>query len=415
MYEKLQPELKAYLARAKNVYIATALLKEYGYRFLTKSVPEACKMHYIVGIDLPSDLSVFKQAHEAPAHKVECLIYTGPETFHPKVYIIEQADGDLVAFIGSANGTAGGLMNNIEYSFKIQNQDECKAIYEWFESLRPRTSKINMAFLEKYRQAANLINKRQSSNKADAASLREILRPKTAVSPVIMGAGQFFTAGCYDAYHSNYTTDYSPAADQRRYEVRKKFKQLHDQIYPQFKAYGLNELHAHSHPYSRISHYQYRRGFNNHELKSMWLHYGYAKKECAGDNFGNHPRLQVILHHGDIGIWLVVGRDNGSNKERKRLKNRLENDIFFSELLFNTVKDIGGVYWIDLYPRNENIADLENGADLKELILSDEQPKYFIIGRTFSPDDPAISAATIADTVLAEFQRLYPVYLMLKK
>ena len=78
MYEKLQPELKAYLARAKNVYIATALLKEYGYRFLTKSVPEACKMHYIVGIDLPSDLSVFKQAHEAPAHKVEWLPHRGP-------------------------------------------------------------------------------------------------------------------------------------------------------------------------------------------------------------------------------------------------------------------------------------------------------------------------------------------------
>lgn len=415
MYQQLQPELKTALAKAKNVYIATALLKEYGYRFLCRAVPDNCKMHFIVGIDLPSDLSVFKQIYAASPERVECLIYTGRETYHPKVYIIEQMDGFWVAFIGSANTTAGGLMNNIEYSFKIQGQEECLGIFEWFKTLRPRTSKITEAFLGKYQQTANSINKRQSSNKADSASIRELLREKSPQLPVIAGTGQFFTSVHYDAYHANNKTDYTPAADQRRYEVRRKFKILHELIYPQFKAFGLIELYAHSHAPSRISHYQYRRGFNNHELKSMWLHYGYSKNEYADDYFGNHPRLQIILHHGDIGIWLVIGKDHGSRNERKRLKNRLENDPYFVDLLLSAIKDIGGVYWIDLHPRNPYIADIENGKALKELLLTDEPQKYLIIGRTFSPDDPAISSATIAETVLVEFQRLYPVYLLLKK
>lgn len=414
MIQQIQSQLEKNLPLAKNVYIATALIKNYGYTLIKRLIPDQCKVHYIIGINLPSDWVVFKQLYDAPKTEIEALIYTGPQTYHPKMYLIEKADGTWTAFVGSGNTTNGGLLGNIEMSIQINDKAQCLQLYSWFNGLKKYASNINAEFLNSYKNTEKSIKKRQSSTRADTAALRKILLGNQLIVPIKINASQFFGAAQFAAYSQVNWTDYSQAADQRRFTVREKFKALHQAIHPQFSDYKLFELHAHSHKPSIISHYQYRRGFNKPELQSMWLHYGYAKNEYKKDKFGNHPRIQLILHHDDIGIWLVVGKDNGSGFERERLKKRLKNGSFFNDLFFTTIKILGGDYWIDISRKNKSISKIETAGQLTELLLNDQPQNYFIIGRTFDPSDSELSSSQIAETVLMEFERLYALYLLIK-
>jgi HKD family nuclease len=415
MILQIQPELEKNLPLASNVYIATALIKTYGYKLIKRLVPDHCKVHYIIGINLPSDLNVFKQLFEAPKSKIEALIFTGAETYHPKMYLIERTDKSWTAFVGSGNTTNGGLLSNVEMTMQVNDQEQCCQLFNWFNDLKAHSSSINEEFLKTYQSAEKSIKQRQSSTKADSAALRKILignQPAAQFTP--LNPAQFFGSAQFAAYSRINWTDYTPAADQRRFTVREKFKALHQLIYPQFSDYKLFQLHAHHHKPSIVSHYQYRPGFNRHELQSMWLHYGYAKNEYVNDNFGNHPRIQVILHHDDIGIWLVIGKDNSSTHERERLKKRLRNDPYYTDLIFNTIKNLGGDYWIDIQPKRESIAKIETSEQLTNLLLIDQPQNYFIIGRAFDPGDPELSSSQIAETVLMEFERLYAIYLLIK-
>ena len=131
---KLHNELTLLLKHADECCIAVALLSNNGLDFLEEHLPETCKTRLLVGIDLPTPASVFERLLSAETTRLQSKVYNHPEQFfHPKVYLIRQAD-DWTAFVGSGNFTQGGLSNNIEMSLCVDDSSTCNDLLQWFET-----------------------------------------------------------------------------------------------------------------------------------------------------------------------------------------------------------------------------------------------------------------------------------------
>jgi len=64
-------------------------------------------------------------------------------TFHPKLYMFEQVDGDWTAIIGSSNLTRGGLISNVEVGVAIDGRKTAPLITDalaFYRSVRGRES-----------------------------------------------------------------------------------------------------------------------------------------------------------------------------------------------------------------------------------------------------------------------------------
>jgi hypothetical protein len=48
------------------------------------------------------------------------------------------------------------------------------------------------------------------------------------------------------------------------------------------------------------------------------------------------------------------------------------------------------------------------------VLRKEKNDKYFIVGKTYLPNDLALSEEMMADTVIIEFSRLYPLYEMMR-
>ena len=90
----------------------------------------------LIGIDLPTPITALRKIGSMSSGKnVNARIfYEQDRVFHPKVYIIKNKEA-YICYIGSANFTEGGLSKNVELCYKIDNQEECKQIIDWFEKL----------------------------------------------------------------------------------------------------------------------------------------------------------------------------------------------------------------------------------------------------------------------------------------
>jgi hypothetical protein len=414
MFQNLGPQLESVLPRAVNVYIATALVKRAGYQTIEKLLHCNCKRYYLIGTSLPSDASVFQAMLETSETRGKTKVYLGNYTFHPKMYLVELASGDFTAFIGSANTTYGGLNTNVEMSIQTNDQHLCIELYDWFQNLFVNAGELTGTFVDAWRKRMQQINKRQAATRSDMDGLKQYLTiPHKTIKANLP---QFFRHIDYQAYQESNWMNYSNAVNLERKSVWERFKQLDRIIYNKFNNYGLTELFAHYHPASRVSHYQYRKGYTNPRQRSMWLHYGYGRSDFPkGDNFGNHPRIQIILHHDDVGIWLVAGVNNGSRKERDGFRKNLLLTPFFDELVYNLVNELGESYWLSVNSKLRGVGSFTDVDSLKQYLLKDDNSDYLIFGRTFKPNDESLAESVISETILNEFQRLYDLYLLFRK
>lgn len=416
MYQQLQTQLDKYLREAKHVYIATALIKNYGYKFIYQRLPDDAKCYYLIGLNLPSDAEVFERMLNVPLEKGYTRIFVEDQTFHPKVYLIERICGNWIAFIGSANTTNGGLIGNVEMSIATEDQATCINLLNWFTDLSTNACELTPEFVREWRRTTSRIRQRQSANSADVIDVRSLLKSKSEITThqIKISEGQFFKTNHYEAFSEPFWTDKSLKANAERKKVWLRLAELDSRIYPLFDGYQFKELSSHYWKQSRISHYQHRKGFNNTYLRSIWLHYGYPDRAIQKD-FVKHPRMQVILHQNNLGIWLVLGTPNSSIRERERFKKNLVEHPTFADLVYQVIANIGGIYSIRMNGKPPiHLSKFDSADKLAKALLSEELHQYLIFGREYHPDSPDLSDANIAETILMEFQRLHPLYLLYK-
>lgn len=197
----------------------------------------------------------------------------------------------------------------------------------------------------------------------------------------------------------------------------KKLKELHESIYPQFAAFGLTDLHCHHSKKEIVSRYFFNH-YSGFYINAMWLHYGKSlpqlqayssadKSFNKSDSFINNIRMQVIIHEDSLGIWLVLGRKNGSKIDREYFRNQMKYPKI-RKAFFDGMKKLGSEYWLNF--SKTPINKLNTPEELWVETQRESIDEYFIIGCDINWLDKRLSNANISKTVLEEFQKLYPLY-----
>lgn len=163
----IKDEVENLLSEAIEVNIAVALCSNYAINAL-QNVPKSCKLRIVTGVDLPTSLEVLRTLKIR--YKKKARVYT-ESFFHPKVYIFRLKNKELVAYIGSGNFTEGGLLNNIEVFYKVEDQDECNNISGWFENVFNKSLCITDDFLIDYKEYSRKWAKEENKRKYEIKAL----------------------------------------------------------------------------------------------------------------------------------------------------------------------------------------------------------------------------------------------------
>ena len=163
----IKDEVENLLSDAIEVNIAVALCSNYAINAL-QNVQKNCKLRIVTGVDLPTPLEALRTLKNR--YKKKARIYT-ESFFHPKVYIFRLKNKELVAYIGSGNFTEGGLLNNIEVFYKIEDQDECNNISGWFENVFNKSLCITDNFLIEYKEYSKKWIKEENKRKFEIKCL----------------------------------------------------------------------------------------------------------------------------------------------------------------------------------------------------------------------------------------------------
>lgn len=426
--EDLETELKEHLPEALEVYMAIALAnKETTQRTINK-ISDNVKQRILVGVDLPTSvdaLEFLKHKQDNNKNFEGGIFYDEQRNFHPKVYLIRKQEG-WVALIGSANLTQGGLLNNIELSYRILNQQECQDILNWFNKLFYDCYPINDVNIKLY---ATQVEAELTERKPKKTKL-SFKNPSKKVSPLdgIDFTNRFFKYEHHWAFRKELWRDTSGNANNERYEAQNRFEELHEIIFPQFKSYGLGEL-DHNVKNHIVSMYYHLEGSTSQDLAAMWLSYGKKREEIKQyhelfpsadkynkseeddkQSFINHSRLQIRLDHDSIGIWLLFGKNHGGSLfDRKHFFDQMRKEDY-REDFHKLVTSLPQEYWIEVNEERLLCKSFSSADNLYKHCKKDDPQKYFIIGKDYEITDPEMSESQLPITTLEVFKLLYPLH-----
>lgn len=402
----IKSKLETELYNASSLWIASAMISYSGWDFIQKAIPPTVTQFYLIGVDLATEPKVFESI--LSKSEINARIYESQFTFHPKVYLIKKNDDTFTAFIGSSNTTKWGLEKNIEMNFQVNDQKECRKLLDWFKSLYKDGYIITDDFIKNYNARFVKANIKVKEIEKEAKKVKkEISKNKR----------QFFSKNHHAVFAERFHHIENENLKSIRKEVSDKLKELHNVIYPQFKQFGLLDLHCHHNKRDLVNKYFFNP-YSGYYINAIWLHYGKSieqlKQYSTGDtsfnksdSFINNIRMQVIIHEYSLGIWLVLGRNNGSKIDRYHFRKQMTNPKIRKDF-FDVVKKLGSEYWLNVSktPLNEiNTPDELWGETQKESI-----DEYFIIGCDIDWLDKRLSNVNISKTILDEFKKLYHLY-----
>jgi HKD family nuclease len=407
----IKSKIKFELIVAKSFWIATAMISNNGWNFIQKYISKDTEQHFLIGIDLATDPIVFDALLNNL--NINARVYQTNFTFHPKVYIFQKVDNSYVAYIGSSNTTNWGLEKNVEMNFQVNDQDECRKLLKWFNDLYNNGYIVTKDFVDDYKSKFIKASFQKKVIQQDIDKISNELSKDN---------GQFFSRNHHQIFEKKYHKLENTELKKLRKEVSSKFKELHNFIYPQFKDYGLINLHCHHSSRSIVSR-DYFNQFSGKIINAIWLHYGKSLKELnqlrnndksinKPHSFINNIRIQVIIHKNSIGIWLVLGRNNGSYNDRKYFREQMK-DENFRKIFFETLKKLGNEYWMN-FKNMPPIKDIKTPEQLHSFTQKENIDDYFIIGCDIDWLDKRLSNENISNTILTEFQKLYPLYELMK-
>jgi len=401
--KNIDQEVTDALSNAREVWVAVAMMNNGGLRHF-RNLSSDIIQHHLIGIDLPTPHKILEELRELCSDTFSAKVRETKYYFHPKTYIVKDNKGNYTAFAGSSNATNGGFINNIELNIKITDNKSCLELIKWYWQVDKEAMLITDELIDKQRIRLKKIKKHQEEEEKERANLKLAIHRND---------GQFFSAEHHGVFKEKYQRIRSKEITKVRKDVRNKFIELHDRIWPKFEDLGFTELYKPARGQEQTSrHYPSR--FSGLNIGAIWLHYGkspaqlsnYPKKDKQ-NSFMNHVRMQVIIHEDDVGIWLVLGKDHGSRADRKAFRDRMSK-LEIKRKFYDSLKTLSpecrirGTKWYV----NREIAL----KDIDEILAIEADHEYFIIEEKFVPLDKSISDENMAKTVMEIFSKFYPVY-----
>lgn len=417
---KLQSHLINELNKANEVCVASAIVSDSGLQILLDNIPSNCKLKLLIGIDLPTPISVFERLFELGNENIEAKVFLKESFFHPKLYLTNGKN--KVVFVGSGNCTIGGLENHIELFHKISEDEMFSEYKSWFDTYFKLGTEIREEWLTQY---ATFFLEREVQEATERVKIKEFKRQlpanKTAINlNQIDFTNQFFKLYHHTAFEDNKVRKSFPQYDKERLEVKKRLEDLHELVYPLIinKGWDIHPHHMNNHIVSSHQHGE----FTSNDLGALWLHYGRSEndllrfKQVYGDNQTSmyQMRLQVLVHLNDVSIWLRVGKNNGSVVDRENFKNRLKEKNYQNKF-YTLINKLSDDYFISINNERRSVTTFNDSAELSDFVKKDNISKhYFIIGKEYLPNSEYLSKINIADTVIKEYELLYPIYELIK-
>jgi len=140
------------LNEASEIWVAMALISDEGFQYLQEHLNKDAIQHLLVGINLPTPVSVLESmlsALEPPKFDAR-ICFPEDGIFHPKLYLI-RINQSYTAILGSGNLTRGGLEANIELGIKVTDQEQCQFLLSWFIGFYKDAYPITPENIEAYR------------------------------------------------------------------------------------------------------------------------------------------------------------------------------------------------------------------------------------------------------------------------
>jgi HKD family nuclease len=122
-------------------HIITAYAKRSGVQRIANSIRQfRARGGMAVGVvGLDQRITTIQGLQELHRSVDELYVYhseTPSQTFHPKVYVVENRNRDAVVFVGSSNLTAGGLWSNYEAAYQKSYNLQCEPDATEFATIR---------------------------------------------------------------------------------------------------------------------------------------------------------------------------------------------------------------------------------------------------------------------------------------
>lgn len=154
------PHLRSALERAVRVDLAVAFIQRSGWKRVEPHLRDVLSRGGTVrlltgdymGVTDPEALTeILFLAEEFEGLTVR-VFETGPGTFHPKCYMVQQTGGGSLAFVGSSNLSEPALWHGIEWNYRATDPVGVKEVESAFESLfqRPETRPLSQDWVEEY-------------------------------------------------------------------------------------------------------------------------------------------------------------------------------------------------------------------------------------------------------------------------
>lgn len=406
---------KKLLEQAKEIRIATALISDWALDFVVRNAKNTKPLKILLGINLPSSmLAMEKMLQLQDEGKLECRLYVS-SFFHCKLYLFE-ADDFKRGYIGSGNFTRGGFVGNVELFHRTDIESDYDSYREWFECEFEKAVPLSQQHINILQPVFERKSREQQKEAEEVKIISDIINGRFNLDAIDF-TGQFFQKEHFETFSlENRTKDGDALVTEMRKNVKKRFFDLHDLVFPEIKRKSWN-LHPHYQTDDIVS--STELSFHrSHEISSMWLHYGRDKKEIKAYGNDETPlffsRLQVIIHYDDVGIWLRFGKSGGSRQDRQYFYERMKEPKYRQDF-WDLLQKLGSEYFIRIGKENKKMTDFGNVQEVWDFTKTDNwRQDYFIIGRAFNPADKNLSEKNIVHTVMEEFDKLYPLYLHMK-
>lgn len=412
---KLANSLPNDLRGCDELWVAVALASDAGFQLVQKDIDPHAKQHWVVGVDLATSPNVLRTFMEEDGSRISGRYsYKQGRTFHPKVYLLRTGE-NYVAYVGSGNCTNGGFDRNVEVALRTEDPSTCAALLKTIETWHKLGKAVDEDFLAAYEQLMDARKKRVTEDREETKSLFPNEDGPALDLSSIDFKDQFFKRKHFEAFTHPKPLRQTPEANAERYAVRDKLFELNERLKPLIRSKGwdLHEHYTEEHIVSHAAHGQYV----SQRLDGIWLHYGRSKAVLKQYGEGSTPldfmRIQVIVHETNVGLWVRISKDNGSPFDRQHIREKLSTDTQYAERLFKLISALPAHYYISLNNTHRYVTEFNTADELRDHLLKADHKYYFIIGMEMRPDDPRLSEANIANTVMQEFGAMYPIYEML--
>jgi hypothetical protein len=410
---KLSVEFERVKRQAVAAYISVGMITRPKLEYFLRGIALETEISILIGIHMPTPPEVLERLfEETSSGRIQSRIYVG-NYFHPKVYCFKLHEG-WTAFIGSGNFTNGGWHENEELFVKITDPIVCQALRNqhlaWTAAARP----IDRPLIEKYR---NVFTRSTPRRNEERKSIRQLIDDVTNNFNIdnVEFAGQFFLREDHMTFAAGKTQIDTVEVLAERNAVRNKLIRLNEQL--EMRIPGPWDIHPHYSPEHIAAHIQ--TNFHHEEnVRALWVAYGRDRDalKVYGEDATplNYMRMQVIIGFDYIGVWLMPGKAAGGQIDRENLRERMSVQAY-REQFFNSLRALGENYWIEVAARERSVLSFRDANELHEFIRLDNwRYYYFTIGRNYLPGHAEMRADRIVGTVLRDFEKMFPLYDLIK-